>query len=255
MGTFHHDKSELHGITVVVDTHGPKVLVGRCDDMDDEHVVLLDVDIHEDGQNGRSKAQYIERAAKFGVWKKHDRLVIPRAEVASVRRLGEVLSAAPRAPAVAQASSPPPSSAPALPAAGSSRSSTGGPAAQGALQASATETAAAVLEVEQVVTLTPSAQVEVKRLIEAEGKPGIGLRLGVSGGGCSGLSYKLEFDQKKEGDFALSCAGFQVFLDRKSTIYLRGITLDHQKGLSGKGFVFHNPNATNTCGCGESFSV
>ena len=265
MGTFHHDKSELHGITVVVDTRGPKVLVGRCDDMDDEQVILLDVDVHEEGQNGRTKAQYIERAAKFGVWKKHDRVVVPRADVVSVRRLGEVLSSGAKAPAVAPSSSQQGTSAPAIPLTPSSRPSTGGPAVQDAAKASssagtavavaAPAIAAPVHEAEHVVTLTPSAQVEVLRLIEAEGKPGIGLRLGVSGGGCSGLSYKLEFDLKKEGDLAVSYPGFQVYLDRKSTIYLRGITLDHQKGLSGKGFVFHNPNATNTCGCGESFSV
>ncbi|MCW8132263.1 MAG: iron-sulfur cluster assembly accessory protein [Planctomycetota bacterium] len=106
----------------------------------------------------------------------------------------------------------------------------------------------------EVVALTANAQAEVKRLLALE-KPGAGLRLGVKGGGCSGLSYKLEFDQKKEGDLVIAYEGFSVFLDRKSTIYLRGVTLDHQKGLQGKGFVFHNPNATNTCGCGESFSV
>jgi iron-sulfur cluster assembly protein len=53
----------------------------------------------------------------------------------------------------------------------------------------------------------------------------------------------------------VACDGFDVLLDRKSTIYLRGVTLDHKAGLSGRGFVFHNPNATNTCGCGESFAV
>ena len=90
MGTFHHDKCELHGITVVVDTKGPQVYVGRCDDMDDDAVILLDVDVHEDGQGGRSKEEYVRQAARFGVWKKHARLVIPRSEVASVRRLGDV---------------------------------------------------------------------------------------------------------------------------------------------------------------------
>src|SRR5437867_3912062 len=90
MGTFHKDKSALHGITVVVDTVGPKVYVGRCDDEDDEQIVLVDADVHEDGQNGRSKAEYVQRAAKFGVWKKFDHIAIPRAEVASVKRLGEI---------------------------------------------------------------------------------------------------------------------------------------------------------------------
>ncbi len=90
MGTFHENKSELHGITVVVDTSGPEIYVGRCDDMDDERVILLDVDVHRDGDGGKSKDDYVKTAARFGVWKKHDRLMLDRAAVASVRRLGEV---------------------------------------------------------------------------------------------------------------------------------------------------------------------
>lgn len=90
MGTFHQNKSELHGITVVVDTEGPEIFVGRCDDMDDEKVILLDVDVHRDGDGGRSKEEYVQKAAQFGIWKKHDQLVIDRACVISVRRLGEV---------------------------------------------------------------------------------------------------------------------------------------------------------------------
>jgi hypothetical protein len=90
MGTFHQGKSELHGITVVVDTTGPEVFVGRCDDEDDRGIVLDDVDVFRDGEGGRSKAEYLERAARLGTWKKHDRLLIPRERVASVRRLGEI---------------------------------------------------------------------------------------------------------------------------------------------------------------------
>ncbi len=90
MGTFHQHKSELHGITVVVDTAGPEIYVGRCDDIDDERVILHDVDVHCDGDDGRSKEEYVTRAAQFGVWKKHDRLVIDRRRVSSVRRLGEL---------------------------------------------------------------------------------------------------------------------------------------------------------------------
>ncbi|MCZ6726673.1 MAG: hypothetical protein O7A98_04885 [Acidobacteria bacterium] len=93
VGTFHQGKSDLHGITVVVDTTGPEIFVGRCDDEDDEVVILLDVDVHRDGDDGRSKREYVERAAQFGVWKKHDRMVIPRAQVVSVKPLGEVTSA------------------------------------------------------------------------------------------------------------------------------------------------------------------
>jgi len=90
MGTFHHDKHELHGITVVVDTDGPEVYVGRCDDMDDQRVILLDVDVHQDGEGGRSKEDYVKRAALYGVFKKHNHLVVERARVTSVRRLGDL---------------------------------------------------------------------------------------------------------------------------------------------------------------------
>jgi hypothetical protein len=90
MGTFHQNKSPLHGITVVVDTDGPEVFVGRCDDEDERGIVLDDVDVHRDGDGGRTKQQYLERAARLGVWKKYARLFIPRERVASVRRLGEI---------------------------------------------------------------------------------------------------------------------------------------------------------------------
>ena len=89
-GHFHPDRHELHGITVVVDTSGPEIYVGRCDDLDESRVILLDVDMHKDGDGGRSKEQYVERAAELGVWKKFDRLTLPRAEVTSIRRLGEI---------------------------------------------------------------------------------------------------------------------------------------------------------------------
>ena len=74
---------------MVVDTEGPEVYVGRCDDVDDERVILLDADSHRDGDGGRSKEDYVRRAARFGVWKKHARLVLPRSAVTSVRPLGE----------------------------------------------------------------------------------------------------------------------------------------------------------------------
>lgn len=90
MGTFHSDKHELHGITVVVETDGPELFVGRCDDMDDREVILLDADVHRVEPNGPSRAEYLERAARFGVWKKFDRISIERARVTGVRRLGEI---------------------------------------------------------------------------------------------------------------------------------------------------------------------
>ena len=90
MGTFHHDKHELHGITVVVDTHGAEVYVGRCDDMDAGRVILLDADVHRDGDDGKSKDDWVAQASLYGVFPKHRRLVVDRAQVSSVRRLGEV---------------------------------------------------------------------------------------------------------------------------------------------------------------------
>lgn len=92
MGTFHDDRGDLHGITVAVDTKGPSLFVGRCDLMDDQHIVLVDVDVHEEVEGGRTKQEYLERAAMVGVWSKHERVVLPLAQVASVRRLGEISS-------------------------------------------------------------------------------------------------------------------------------------------------------------------
>ena len=105
------------------------------------------------------------------------------------------------------------------------------------------------------VQITPLAYEEVKKLILAENKLGTGLRLGVKGGGCSGLSYDLQFTPGEKGDTVLELEDFKVFIDVKSTIYLKGMALDYEGGLQGKGFVFKNPNATSTCGCGESFSI
>ena len=105
------------------------------------------------------------------------------------------------------------------------------------------------------IKITPVAVEEVKKLVEAENNPDIGLRLGVKGGGCSGLSYDLGFSPMKEGDTVMDSHGFKVFMDPKSIIYLKGMQLDYQGGLNGKGFVFQNPNAASTCGCGESFSL
>jgi iron-sulfur cluster assembly protein len=107
-----------------------------------------------------------------------------------------------------------------------------------------------------IVVLSERAQHEVRAIFEREGMGREkGLRLSVVGGGCSGLSYEMDFSDQRSNDTTISYDGFSVYLDPKSTIYLKGITLDFQDGLQGKGFVFSNPNATNTCGCGESFSV
>ena len=90
MGTFHNDKGELHGITVVVDTDGPEVFVGRCHEVTPQGVVLLDVDVHSAADGAPSKDEWVRRAAQFGVWGKHRHLVVPRERVASIRRLGDV---------------------------------------------------------------------------------------------------------------------------------------------------------------------
>lgn len=82
------------------------------------------------------------------------------------------------------------------------------------------------------------------------------VRVGVESGGCSGLSYKLIFDkEQKEGDKIFEDKGVKIVVDKKSFLYLVGTTLEFSGGLNGKGFVFNNPNAQRTCGCGESFAV
>ena len=91
MGTFHDDLGELHGITVVVDTAGTRTYVGRCHEENAEHVVLHDADFHEStGNGGPSREEYLARAVRFGVFPNHRTLVIPRGEVTSIRRLGEM---------------------------------------------------------------------------------------------------------------------------------------------------------------------
>ena len=108
----------------------------------------------------------------------------------------------------------------------------------------------------ELLTLTERAQREIRAILEREGREtSCGVRLGVVGGGCSGLSYEMDFSEARPDDRVLEFEGFRVLLDPKSTIYLKGITLDFQDGLQGRGFVFANPNARNTCGCGESFAV
>lgn len=106
-----------------------------------------------------------------------------------------------------------------------------------------------------MITVTQSAVAEVKRLLEKQGKPGLGLRVGVQGGGCSGLSYKLGFDEPRPNDQIREVDGVKILVDPKSDIYLDGTTLDFVDGLEGRGFKFLNPHAKKTCGCGESFSV
>lgn len=107
-----------------------------------------------------------------------------------------------------------------------------------------------------IISLSESAVKEVKRLINVQGLTEGGLRLGVKGGGCSGLSYTINFDEKiGQYDSVYEIEGVKVIIDAKSAIYLQGTQLDFQKDLMGGQFKFVNPNANKTCGCGESFSA
>jgi len=107
-----------------------------------------------------------------------------------------------------------------------------------------------------MIKVTESAKEKVNNLMNEEGSKNSFIRVGVVGGGCSGLLYNLTFDNKmKEEDKEFEDNGVKVVVDKKSYLYLIGITLDYSGGLNGKGFVFINPNADRTCGCGESFSL
>ena len=106
------------------------------------------------------------------------------------------------------------------------------------------------------IEISDNALEEARRMMEKEGVQASGMRVGVKGGGCSGLSYNLSFDsQTRTGDKVFEREGFRLFCDLKSYIYLNGTVLDYDRGLMGKGFVFMNPNAKKSCGCGSSFST
>ena len=109
----------------------------------------------------------------------------------------------------------------------------------------------------KVCTLTESAKNQLDKLMtEAGCTPDYFLRVSVKGGGCSGLSYDLDFDNElKEGDTESEDQGIKLVIDKKSLLYLLGTHLDFSDGLNGKGFQFINPNASRTCGCGESFAI
>lgn len=106
------------------------------------------------------------------------------------------------------------------------------------------------------VKLTPKA-LEVVKAMQAKEKlgPDKGLRIGVTGGGCSGFQYALNFDSQKEGDFVTALDGVKIFVDELSLPYIGGLTLDFVEGLHNAGFRFDNPRASRTCGCGSSFST
>lgn len=108
-----------------------------------------------------------------------------------------------------------------------------------------------------MITVSPKAKDYIHDLMEAEHRSADSfVRVGVKGGGCSGLEYQLSFDNvEKDGDQVFEDKGVKVVVDMKSLLYLYGTELDYAGGLNGKGFVFNNPNASRTCSCGESFAV
>ncbi len=112
-------------------------------------------------------------------------------------------------------------------------------------------------DITEEVQITPRAIEEIRKIKAENSIPeGHTLRLGVKGGGCSGFSYVLAFDEKsRPGDEEFVFDGLKVSVDPKSLFYLSGTTLDFSDGLNGRGFVFNNPNAARTCGCGQSFGV
>jgi iron-sulfur cluster assembly protein len=108
----------------------------------------------------------------------------------------------------------------------------------------------------QPITLTEGAILALRRIREEEGVPGDHfVRIGVKGGGCSGFSYVLGFDVKKEGDQEFMISGLPVVMQKAHQLYLMGIEIDWLDGLENRGFSFNNPNAKETCGCGTSFSA
>ncbi|MBK8701017.1 MAG: iron-sulfur cluster assembly accessory protein [Saprospiraceae bacterium] len=108
----------------------------------------------------------------------------------------------------------------------------------------------------QPIQLTEGAIIQLKRIMDEQKVPNdYGLRVGVKGGGCSGFSYVLGFDVQKEKDEVYEVAGFRVLMEKAHAIYLLGMEIDWIDGLNNRGFMFNNPNAKSSCGCGTSFSA
>ncbi len=105
------------------------------------------------------------------------------------------------------------------------------------------------------INFTAKAVEMVKDAMARENLTGYGIRIGVVGGGCSGFQYSMDFENaEKDGDSVYEHEGVKLFIDPMSSMYLQGVTVDYVVGLQGAGFKFTNPNARNTCGCGQSFS-
>lgn len=106
------------------------------------------------------------------------------------------------------------------------------------------------------INISKEAAEHVRGFAIDSGKPNANLRVGVKGGGCSGLTYMLDLvDEPGENDKVIEEHGVELYVDKKSYVFLAGTILEYSGGLNGKGFVFNNPNAKTTCGCGTSFSV
>ena len=106
------------------------------------------------------------------------------------------------------------------------------------------------------ISLTDSAIIQLNRIRKEENIPSAhGLRIGVKGGGCSGFSYVLGFDEKKEGDDVYHINGMEVYMEKAHGMYLLGMEIDWHEDLNNRGFIFNNPNAKEECGCGTSFSA
>jgi iron-sulfur cluster assembly protein len=107
-----------------------------------------------------------------------------------------------------------------------------------------------------MIQVTPKAIARIRQVFARQSVEGGGLRLGVQGGGCSGLSYLIRFEPKeRSSDRVFEFDGVRVFVDPKSLLYLEGMTLDYKESLMQSGFVFDNPNAKKSCGCGTSFTA
>ena len=105
------------------------------------------------------------------------------------------------------------------------------------------------------LTFSPSATKELKRLMNLEENTGKYLRIGVKGGGCSGMSYLLGFEEKADSDSLVEIEGIPCMINPNHLLYLANMEIDWQGGLNSRGFTFSNPNASTSCGCGTSFAV
>jgi iron-sulfur cluster assembly protein len=106
-----------------------------------------------------------------------------------------------------------------------------------------------------MIEMTDQAAARIRQLATDKGLPEAGLRVKVVGGGCSGLTYKMDLDEIRQGDKVFEHGGSKLVVDRKSFLYLNGTVLDYQDGLMSSGFNLQNPNVKRSCGCGSSFVV